>query len=363
MRLPLTDANDQKSIDLDELKTMVDAFMARGFSYFDTAWMYHDHVSENALKTVLVDRYPRETFTVATKMPVMFLKSAEEQETIFREQQRKCGVDFFDYYMLHSLNASYYETARAFDSFAFMQQKKDEGAIGKTGFSYHDDAELLDVILREHPEVDFVQLQINYLDWENDAIQSRKCYEVARKHNKPVIVMEPVKGSTLANVPEEAENLLKACRPDLSVASWAIRFAAGLEGVMMVLSGMSALWQLTDNLSYMEAFKPLDERERAVLQQAVRSINDAIAIPCTTCRYCVDGCPEHIPIPSYFALYNAHMIDTNKLWPLHKAYYDTYTSKYGKASECIACGQCEAHCPQHIAIAESLKAVTLAFER
>ncbi|MDR1126390.1 MAG: aldo/keto reductase [Deltaproteobacteria bacterium] len=362
MRLPLKDANDQKSVNMDELEKMVDAFMAQGFSYFDTAWMYHDHCSENVLKSVLVERYPREAFTVATKMPVMYLKNEAEQESIFQEQQKKCGAGFFDYYLLHGLNAEHYETTKKFNSFAFIQKKKDEGTIGKIGFSYHDDAELLDIILREHPEVDFVQLQINYLDWENHAIQSRQCYDVASKHHKPVIVMEPVKGSTLAAVPVEAEKLFKACRPDLSVASWAIRFAASLEGVMMVLSGMSTLPQLVDNISYMKNFVPLDAGERGVLEKAREIINATIAVPCTACRYCVSGCPQNIPIPSYFALYNAHMIDTNKHWSVQKAYYGNYAQKYGKASDCIACGQCEAHCPQHIEIVKSLKLVSQAFD-
>lgn len=362
MRLPLADANDQKSIDIEELKKMVDLFMERGFTYFDTAWMYHDHCSENTLKTVLVDRYPRDRFTVATKMPVMFLKNREEQESIFKEQQRKCGLDFFDYYMLHALNAEYYETAKRFDSFAFIRKKKEEGSIGKIGFSYHDNAELLDNILEEHPEVDFVQLQINYLDWDNDGIQSRKCYEVARKHNKPIIVMEPVKGGTLAAVPEEVETLFKACRPDLSVTSWAIRFTAGLEGVDMVLSGMSNMAQLADNISYMENFESLSAPEHEILGRAKEIINATIAIPCTACRYCEGDCPQNISVSTYFSLYNAHVLDANKLWSVQKSYYQNFTKKFGKASDCIECGQCEAHCPQHIEIMASLKLVAEAFE-
>jgi predicted aldo/keto reductase-like oxidoreductase len=362
MRLPLLDANDQKSINLEELKQMVDLFMARGFTYFDTAVMYHEHVSENTLKIVLVDRYDRGEFTVATKMPVMFLKAKQDQEAIFKEQQKKCGVDYFDYYMLHALNSWYYKITQAFDCFGFIQKKKSEGIIRKIGFSYHDDAELLDVILNDHPEVDFVQLQINYLDWDNDGIQSRKCYEVARKHNVPVIAMEPVKGGTLAVVPEEVEKLFKSCRPELSVASWAVRFAASLDGVMMVLSGMSSLPQLADNVSYMENFQPLTLREHETLTKAKDVINSTIAIPCTSCRYCVDECPQNIAIPNYFSLYNAHVIDVSKGFALQRVYYENFIKKFGKASECIECRQCEEHCPQHIEIADSLKLVASAFE-
>lgn len=364
MRLPLLDTDDQKSINYEEVTQMVDLFMARGFTYFDTAWMYHDHASEKVLKAVLVDRYDRDAFTIATKMPMMFLKAKEDQETIFLEQQRKCGVNFFDYYLLHNLNTENYEVAKKFDSFGFIQKKKEEGAIGQIGFSFHDGAELLDVILSEHPEVDFVQLQINYLDWDNEGIQSGRCYEVARKHNKPIIVMEPIKGGTLATVPQEVENLYKTCRPDLSIASWAVRFAAGLEGVMVVLSGMSRLPQLTDNISYMDNFEPLSSRELETLAQAKDAINSTIAIPCTSCLYCVEDCPQHIAIPNYFALYNAQQIDTNKSksWSVQRVYYTNLLKKYGKASDCIECGQCETQCPQHIEIIESLKLVASEFE-
>lgn len=362
MRLPLLDATDQKAINLEELKQMVDAFLARGFTYFDTAWMYHDHVSENTLKTVLVDRYARNAFTVASKMPVMFLKAQEEQETIFNEQLKKCGLEYFDYYMLHALNSEYYKTVQAYDCFGFIRKKKDEGVIRNIGFSYHDDAELLDVILNEHPEVDFVQLQINYLDWSSEGIQSRKCYEVARKHNTPVIVMEPVKGGTLATLPEEAEQLFKACRPDLSAASWAIRFAADLEGVMMVLSGMSNLPQLADNISYMDDFQSLTPQEHALITRVTDVINSTIAVPCTSCRYCVDECPQNILIPNYFSLYNSFMIDKPKGMSVYHVYYGNLVKKFGKASSCIGCRKCEGHCPQHIEIADTIKHVAEAFE-
>ena len=354
MRLPRLDPADEGSIDLEQTKQMVDTFLQRGFTYFDTAWMYCAFKSENAVKDVLTSRHPRESYTLATKLHAAYIHSLDDRDAIFNTQREKTGVDYFDYYLLHDMGAERYEIYKKYDCLSWIAEKERQGLIKHMGFSFHDTAEVLDQILTEHPEMEFVQLQINYLDWDSEGVQSRKCYEVATKHGKPVIVMEPVKGGTLAKLPAAAEKLLRQADPDASIPSWAVRFAAGLPNVKMVLSGMSSTEQLLDNTGFMQDFVPLTQQEQAVIAQVVDTINASIAIPCTGCAYCTEGCPMHIAIPKYFSLYNADLQELkDKDFTSQGAYYDNLTLKFGKASDCIACGQCESVCPQHLPIIEN----------
>ena len=363
MRLPRLDPNNEGSIDLEQTKQMVDTFLQRGFTYFDTAWMYCAFKSENAVKDALTSRHPRESYTLATKLHAAYIHSLDDRDAIFNTQREKTGVDYFDYYLLHDVGVEHYEIYKKYDCFAWIAEKKRQGLIKHMGFSFHDTAEVLDKILTEHPEMEFVQLQINYLDWDSEGVQSRKCYEVATKHGKPVIVMEPVKGGTLAKLPAAAEVLLRQADPGASIPSWAVRFAASLPNVKMVLSGMSSTEQLLDNTGYMQDFAPLTQQEQAVIAQVVDSINASIAIPCTGCAYCTEGCPMHIAIPKYFSLYNAEMQELKeKDFTSQGTYYYNLTLKFGKASDCIACGQCESVCPQHLPIIENLKRVAKQFE-
>ncbi len=365
MRLPLSDPKEQSRVDLEQVCAMADTFLDRGFTYFDTAYVYHKGESERVAKEAIVKRHDRNSFTLATKMPIFNFKSGDGPEKLdayFAEQLEKCGVDYFDYYLLHSLDAGSYETVQRLDAFGWGMKEKAAGRIKRLGFSFHDKAEVLDRILTDHPEAEFVQLQINYLDWEDERVQSRKCYETARRHGKEVVIMEPVKGGKLANLPEEAAALLRQAHPDWSPASWAIRFAASLEGVLVVLSGMSNQEQMEDNSAYMQDFQPLNAQETGLLEQAAKILSALPAIPCTACRYCVDGCPVSIPIPEYFALYNEDQLNLREGRPVDREAYQKLAADGGLASACVGCRQCEHACPQHLNVTGWLERVAKTYE-
>ena len=362
MRFPLLNPDDPTTVDVPQVCDMVDAFLEKGFTYFDTAWFYHKGLSENIVKEALVDRYPRDKFTVATKLPLSSLKEADEarQEEIFATQLQKIGVEYFDYYLLHNINTDNYQTAQRLHSFDFVSRMKAEGKVKHMGFSFHDKADVLDKVLTEHPEVEFVQLQLNYLDWESSTVQSRLCYEVAVKHGKKVVVMEPVKGGKLAVPQAEVVDLFKSYAPDASPASWAIRFAATLPEVMVVLSGMSNREQMADNAGYMEHFQPLNEEEQAIVEKAADIIRGDGTVPCTGCAYCVDGCPQGIPIPEHFAILNNSVRNPG---PDYRAMYQELAAEKAPASNCVFCGQCMGACPQHIDVIGTLMGIAEKFEK
>ena len=352
-------------MDIEKVKEMVDLFMERGFTYFDTAIMYNGFASEAVVKAALTDRYDRESFTLADKIHADFFHSMEERETYFRKQLEKTGVSYFDYYLVHGVEENLLPRYEKYDVFRWVLEKKEQGLVKHAGFSFHDTPEVLDRLLTEYPDMEFVQLQINYLDWESPWVQSRACYEVARRHDVPIVVMEPVKGGTLARMPEEAEAIFKEYDPSRSVASWAVRFAASLPGVMNVLSGMSDLKQMEDNISFMEDFEPLTEEEQALCFRAAEIVNSQIAVPCTSCHYCTEGCPEKIAIPEYFSIYNEDMREhlEEKGWTINFTNYEVIAKGAGKAGQCIGCGQCENICPQHLPVIQLLKDVAAHYER
>ena len=349
MRLPMIG----EEIDMEQTKRMVDTFMEKGFTYFDTAYVYIGGKSEVALKEAVVDRYPRDSFQCATKLPLWDLKEPQEMEKIFQESLDRAGLEYYDFYLLHAMSAERVANADELGAWDFMKRLKAEGRAKHIGFSFHDTAEALEDILKAHPEMEFVQLQINYVDWESESVQSRKCYEVARKYNKPVIIMEPVRGGSLAIMPPQVQQVFKEAEPENSVASWAVRYCASLEGIVTVLSGMSTEEQLNDNVSYMENFRPLNEGERATVQKVVDILNSLPTITCTACKYCVDGCPQKINIPGIFKAMNDLTLYNNEVTARHS--YNNAVGEGGKAGDCIQCGACEAHCPQKIEIIETLK--------
>lgn len=352
MRLPVING-DTNAIDDARFCAMIDSYMEQGFKYFDTAYPYHNEKSEEAVKRCLVERYDREKFFLATKMPVWLVKETADYEKLFETQRQRCGVEYFDFYLLHAMNEDRVKEAEEKGGFAFVQRMKDEGKIRHIGFSFHDTADVLEDILSRHPEMEFVQLQINYYDWESETIQSRKCYEVAEKYGVPVIVMEPVKGGTLANMVGEPAAILKEQDAEASFASFAIRYAASLENVMLVLSGMSDEAQLADNTSYMKDFVPLSEKEQQAVKRVVEELEKLPTIACTACRYCVEGCPKKILIPDVFHAYNS--VVQFGLNDITRKDYERAVADNGRAEDCIKCGKCEGQCPQHLPIRDLLE--------
>ena len=356
MRLPMN--GDQ--VDIAETTRMVDEFLAQGFNYFDTAHGYIGGKSELALKECLTSRYPREAYILTDKLTDSYFKTEADIRPFFESQLEACGVDYFDFYLMHAQNADNFKKFKACRAYETAFALKAEGRIRHVGLSFHDRAEVLDQILTEYPQIEVVQIQFNYLDYDDIAVQSRKCYEVCRKHGKPVLVMEPVKGGSLVNLPEEAKKVLDDLHGG-SPASYAIRFAAGFPGMMMVLSGMSNMEQMKDNLSYMRDFKPLNETELAAVNKVQEIFHKMNMIPCTACRYCVEGCPKQISIPDLFAIMNIKQLHHD--WNADYYYEEVHTAPGRRASDCLKCGKCEKICPQHLPIRKLLEEIAKEFDK
>lgn len=356
MRLPM----DGDKIDIEQFKKMVDVFMANGFNYFDTAHIYHDGESEKAIREAVSSRYPRESFILTDKLTTNCFNKQEDIRPLFKQQLKDSGVDYFDFYLMHSQDAAIYEKFRRCNAYETALEMQKEGKFRHFGISFHDKAEVLEQILKDYPQIEAVQIQFNYLDYGDPAVDSKRVYEVCEKYGKAVIVMEPVKGGNLLNLPEKAQGILDSLNSGMSNASYAIRFAASFPNMFMVLSGMSDLAQINDNMSYMKDFKPLDEKEMQAVNDVRKVFSEINLIPCTACHYCTSGCPMNISIPELFSCYNhkVNFHDWNQGY-----YYAQITRDGGKPSECIECGQCEGICPQHLEIIRLLKDVSGEFEK
>ena len=356
MRLPM----DGDKIDIEQFKKMVDVFMANGFNYFDTAHIYHDGESEKAIREAVSSRYPRESFILTDKLTTNCFTKQEDIRPLFKQQLKDSGVDYFDFYLMHSQDAAIYEKFRRCNAYETALEMQKEGKFRHFGISFHDKAEVLEQILKDYPQIEAVQIQFNYLDYGDPAVDSKRVYEVCEKYGKAVIVMEPVKGGNLVNLPEKAQGILDSLNSGMSNASYAIRFAASFPNMFMVLSGMSDLAQINDNMSYMKDFKPLDEKEMQAVNDVRKAFSEINLIPCTACHYCTSGCPMNISIPELFSCYN-HKVNFHD-WN-QDYYYAQITRDGGKPSECIECGQCEGICPQHLEIIRLLKDVSGEFEK
>ena len=356
MRLPMNGEN----VDYAEFNKMIDAFIENGFNYFDTAHGYLNGKSETAIRDCLAARYPREKFSLTNKLTNFYFKTEADIRPFFESQLKLCGVDYFDFYLMHAQSKEIFAKFKSCRAYEQALEFKKEGKIKHFGISFHDTADVLEEILTEYPQIEVVQIQLNYVDYDVAAVQSRKCLEVCNKYGKPVIVMEPVKGGNLVNLPTDAKKYIDELNGG-SPASYAIRFAAGCKGVFMTLSGMSNLEQMNDNLSYMRDFKLLDEKELQAVENVRKVFKSMNLIPCTACRYCTAGCPKHISIPDLFACLNTKNLYHD--WNADYYYSQVHTKNKGKASDCIKCGRCEAACPQHLPIRELLKTVAKEFEK
>ena len=357
MRLP----EKGGSIDIEQVSKMADIYMAAGFNYFDTAYVYHSGNSEKAVKKAIVERYPRDSFTIATKLPAWFLHSFEDRDKVFEEQLERCGVDYFDFYLLHSLeDGKNYDTYEKYDCFNWGIKKREEGRIKYFGFSFHGTPELLVKVLDKHPEIEFVQIQLNYADWDNKIVHSGELYEILRDRNIPMIIMEPAKGGKLANLDDECKEILQGIRPDKSVASWAFRFVGSLPGIATILSGMSTPEQMEDNINTFKDFEPLSEEELAAIDKVKEIMNRVELAGCTSCKYCVEGCPMGISIPDVISAVNTKRKFPGDMRP--QFFYNGLVDRYSHASDCIACGQCEGVCPQHLPIISLMQEAVEKFE-
>jgi uncharacterized protein len=358
MRLPREDVENDV-IDVKQTETMANMFLDGGLKYFDTAYVYNG--SEEAARKAITSKHPRDSYYITSKLYVLAAKTIEEAKNQINVSLEREGVDYIDFYLLHAINDDSIAKYEEWNLFDYVKELKAEGKIKHYGFSFHGTAKCLDKILTDHEDVEFVQLQINYADWNNPAVDSKGVYEVARKHNKPIVVMEPIKGGTLANPPKPVAEILKKANPEASYASWAVRFVASLPGIMVVLSGMSNIEQMEDNLSYMKDFKPLSEDEQKTIQEAMDALAKIDQIPCTGCHYCTDGCPMKIQIPDIFSAMNAKMIYDDEKGAKWR-YQNATNGDHALASACVKCGQCEMQCPQHIQIRDWLDRVAQELE-